>query len=114
MRLCILGYYARDLRLLTLPQAVYKMTGGPARALGLADRGILRAGAAADITVFDPASIADRATFDEPRRYPTGIAHVIVNGVAVVDHGAHTGALPGRVLRRTAGDLTTRAANSSL
>ena len=98
----ILGHYARDLGLLTLPQAVHKMTGGPARALGLADRGVLRTGAAADITVFDPASIADRATFDEPRRYPTGIAHVIVNGVAVIHGGAHTGALPGRVLRRTA------------
>jgi N-acyl-D-aspartate/D-glutamate deacylase len=98
----ILGHYARDLGLLTLPQAIHKMAGGPARALGLADRGVLRTGAAADITVFDPAAIADRATFDKPRSYPAGIAHVIVNGVAVIHCGAHTGALPGRVLRRTA------------
>ena len=98
----ILGHYTRDLGLLTLPQAIHKMTGGPAAALGLTDRGVLRPGAAADLTVFDPALIADRATFDDPRRYPTGIAHVIVNGVPVVDNGAHTGALPGRVLRRTA------------
>jgi N-acyl-D-aspartate/D-glutamate deacylase len=98
----VLGHYARDVGLLTLPQAVHKMTGATAAALGLTDRGILRPGAAADITVFDAASIADRATFDEPRRYPAGIAHVIVNGVAVIDGGAHTGALPGRVLRRTA------------
>jgi N-acyl-D-amino-acid deacylase len=109
----ILGHYTRDLGLLTLPQAIYKMTGGPARALGLADRGVLRSGAAADITVFDPASIADRATFDGPRRYPTGVAHVIVNGVAVIHRGAHTGALPGRVLRRTAGGLAAAVANSN-
>jgi N-acyl-D-amino-acid deacylase len=98
----ILGHYARDLGLLTLPQAVHKMTGGPARALGLVDRGVLRIGAAADITVFDPAAITDRATFDEPRSYPAGVAHVIVNGVAVIHGGAHTGALPGRILRRVA------------
>jgi N-acyl-D-aspartate/D-glutamate deacylase len=98
----ILGRYARDLRLLTLAQAVYKMTGAPAAALRLIDRGILRPGAAADITVFDPVLIADLATFEEPQRYPAGIVHVIVNGMAVIDNGAHTGALPGRVLRRTA------------
>jgi N-acyl-D-aspartate/D-glutamate deacylase len=98
----ILGHYVRDLGLLTLPQAIYKMTGGPAAALGLTDRGVLRPGAAADITVFDPTSIADRATFDEPRRYPAGITQVIINGVRVIDDGVHTGALPGRVLRRTA------------
>jgi N-acyl-D-amino-acid deacylase len=98
----ILGHYARDLGLLTLPQAIHKMTGAPAAALGLADRGVLRPGAAADIIVFDPVSIIDRATFDEPRRHPAGVTHVIVNGVAVIDAGAHTGALPGRVLRRTA------------
>jgi N-acyl-D-amino-acid deacylase len=98
----ILGHYTRDLGMLTLPLAIHKMTGGPAAALGLTDRGVLRPGAAADLTVFDPASITDRATFDDPRRYPAGIAHVIVNGVPVINNGAHTGALPGRVLRRTA------------
>jgi N-acyl-D-aspartate/D-glutamate deacylase len=95
----ILGHYTRELGLLTLPQAVHKMTGAPAASLGLKDRGILRIGAAADVTVFDPAAVADRATFDEPRQYPAGIVHVIVNGIAVVTGGVHTGALPGRVLR---------------
>lgn len=98
----ILGNYTRELGLLTLPQAVHKMTGAPAAALGLTDRGILRTGAAADVTVFDPAVVADRATFDEPRRYPVGVAHVIVNGTAVVTDGVHSGVLPGRLLRRTA------------
>ena len=97
----VLGHYTRDLGMLTLPQAVHKMTGAPAAALGLTDRGVLRAGAAADITVFDPAVIADRATFDEPRQYPIGVPYVAVNGVLVIDDGTHTGALPGRVLRRT-------------
>lgn len=98
----VLGHYARDLGLLTLPQAVHKMTGAAAAALGLKDRGILRVGAAADVTVFDPSTVADRATFDEPRQYPAGIAHVIVNGTSVVTDAVHTGALPGKVLRRTA------------
>lgn len=97
----ILGHYTRDLGLLTLPQAIHKMTGAPARALRLTNRGVLQAGAAAEITVFDPMSIADQATLDEPRRYPAGIAHVIVNGIAVINGGVHTGALPGRVLRRS-------------
>ncbi|HEY1385931.1 MAG TPA: D-aminoacylase [Dongiaceae bacterium] len=98
----ILGHYTRDLGLLTLSQAVHKMTGGPAAALGLVDRGILRSGAAADIAIFDAATIADRATFEDPRRYPAGISHVLVNGVRVVANGVHTGALPGRLLRRIA------------
>jgi len=96
----ILGHYTRELDLLTLPQAVHKMTGASAAALGLRDRGILRIGAVADVTVFDPATVADRASFDQPRLYPVGIAHVIVNGGAVVTNSIHTGAQPGRVLRR--------------
>jgi N-acyl-D-aspartate/D-glutamate deacylase len=98
----VVGHYARDLGLLTLAQAVHKMTGASAAALGLRDRGVLRPGAAADIVVFNPDSIAERGTFDEPRRYPAGVSYVIVNGTVVIDAGAHTGALPGRVLRRTA------------
>jgi N-acyl-D-amino-acid deacylase len=98
----ILGHYARDLGLLTLPQAIHKMTGAAAAALRLADRGVLRLGARADITVFNPSTVADCATFEEPRRSASGITHVIVNGVAVIENGTHTGALPGRVLRRTA------------
>jgi N-acyl-D-aspartate/D-glutamate deacylase len=76
------------------------MTGGSAAALGLADRGLLREGYGADIVVFDPEEIADRATFADPHQYPAGIATVIVNGVVVIDGGEHTGALPGQVLRR--------------
>jgi N-acyl-D-amino-acid deacylase len=81
------------------------MTGATAAVLGLTDRGVLRPGAMADITILDPARIAERATFAEPRQYPTGIPYVIVNGVPVIDGGAHTGALPGRVLRRMGGQV---------
>jgi N-acyl-D-aspartate/D-glutamate deacylase len=96
----VLGHYVRDLRLLTLEHAVAKMTGVAARALGLSDRGRLRPGAWADVVVFDPARIADRATYEEPHRYAAGVSTVVVNGQVVVDGGDHTGALPGRVIRR--------------
>jgi len=96
----ILGPLVRDLRLLPLEQAVAKMTGVAARALGLTDRGVLRPGVWADVTVFDPARIADRATYEEPHRYAAGVSTVVVNGQVVIDGGDHTGALPGRVLRR--------------
>jgi N-acyl-D-amino-acid deacylase len=95
-----LGQCVRDLGWLTLPQAVYKVTGGAAAALGLTGRGVLREGHAADLTVFDPARIADRATYDDPHQFATGVSTVIVNGALVIDGGDHTGALPGRVLRR--------------
>jgi N-acyl-D-aspartate/D-glutamate deacylase len=98
----LLGPFVRDLRLLTLEQAVAKMTGAAARALGLADRGVLGAGAWADVVVFDPARIADRATYEDPHRYAAGVSTVLVNGTVVIDGGDHTGALPGRVLRRPA------------
>ena len=96
----VLGPFVRDLRLFTLEGAVAKMTGVAARALGLADRGLLRAGAWADVVVFDPARVADHATYEEPHRYATGVSTVVVNGQVVIDGGDHTGALPGRVLRR--------------
>jgi len=96
----VLGRYARDLDLLSLPEAVGKMTGGPAAVLGLADRGLLREGYRADVTVFDPATVLDQATYEDPHRYPLGVSTVIVNGVVVVDQARHTGALPGMVLRR--------------
>ena len=96
----LIGHYARDLGLLTLPQAIAKMTGGAAAALGLADRGLLAEGQAADVVVFDPATIIDRSTYDDPHQYPAGIGTVIVNGMVVIDGGEHTGALPGRLLRR--------------
>lgn len=97
-----LGACVRDRRLLTLEQAVHKMTGGSAVALGLADRGLLRAGMQADIAVFDPDHIADTATYDNPHSYATGVHSVIVNGEIVIDHGDHNGARPGRMLRRAA------------
>jgi N-acyl-D-amino-acid deacylase len=96
----VLGHYARDLGLLSLPEAVRKMTGGPAGILRLVDRGLLREGYRADVTIFDPATIRDRATYQDPHQYPAGISTVVVNGVVVVDDGEHTGALPGKVLRR--------------
>jgi N-acyl-D-amino-acid deacylase len=95
----VLGQCVRDRQLLTLPQAVFKMTGGAAAALGLTDRGVLRAGACADVAVFDPHAIADRATYDDPHQYAAGVSTVVVNGAVVIDGGDHTGALPGRVLR---------------
>ncbi|MFN9255235.1 MAG: amidohydrolase family protein, partial [Gemmatimonas sp.] len=95
----VLGHYARERGLFTLEQAVHKMTGLTARRFGLAGRGLLQPGAAADITVFDPATVADRATFEAPHQYPVGIPHVFVSGVAVVRNGEVTGARPGVVLR---------------
>jgi N-acyl-D-amino-acid deacylase len=94
----VLGEYAREQRVLTLPEAVHKMTGLPARRLGLRDRGIVRVGARADLVVFDSRRIADRATYADPHRYPEGVEHVLVNGSIVVKDGEHTGSLPGRVL----------------
>jgi len=95
-----LGQCVRELGWLTLPQAVFKVTGGAAAALGLTGRGVLREGYAADVVVFDPARIADRATYEDPHQYATGVSTVIVNGEVVVDGGDHTGALPGGVLLR--------------
>ena len=95
----ILGQVVRDEGRLSLEEAVRKMTSAPAARLGLHDRGLLRDGYAADVVVFDPDRIRSNATYHEPRRFPDGIEHVIVNGVAVVDAGRHTGALPGRALR---------------
>ncbi len=95
----VLGEYAREQRLIPLAQAIYKMTGLPARRLGLADRGIIRPGAKADLVVFDPRRVSDRATYEAPHQYPDGIQHVVVNGRFVIRDGEHTGSLPGRVLR---------------
>jgi N-acyl-D-amino-acid deacylase len=96
----VLGEFVRERALLGLEDAVRKMTSAPAARLGLRDRGLLRDGYLADVVVFDPVRVRSNATYDEPRRYPDGIEHVIVNGVPVVDGGEHTGALPGRALRR--------------
>jgi N-acyl-D-amino-acid deacylase len=96
----ILGRYVRERRDLSLEEAIRKMTSLPARRLGLKDRGVLAEGKAADIVVFNPNTIADRATYDNPRQYPLGIRQVIVNGVLSVEGGQHTGKLGGRVLKR--------------
>jgi N-acyl-D-amino-acid deacylase len=96
----ILGQFVRDEALLSLEEAVRKMTSAPAARLGLRDRGVIRDGAVADLVVFDPATIRSTATFDEPRSYPVGIEQVIVAGTLVVADGAHTGATPGLGLRR--------------
>lgn len=96
----VLGRYVRDEGLLPLEIAVHKMTGLPARILGLKDRGVLAEGAAADITIFDPDTVAERATYEDPHQYATGIAHVLVNGRQVIAEGEHTGALPGMMLKR--------------
>jgi N-acyl-D-amino-acid deacylase len=95
----ILGKYVRDEHLLTLEDAIRKMTSRPATRVGLADRGILRAGLMADITVFDPATIRDVATFEDPNRYSTGVKWVLVNGRPVVADGSITKERPGRALR---------------
>ena len=96
----VLGKYSRDEEVLPLSRAVWKMTGASARALGLKDRGILRKGYAADITIFDPVTIAETATYEDPHSFAAGIDQVIVNGTTVLHDGEHTGALAGKTLRR--------------
>ena len=95
----ILGRYVREERLLSLESAVYKATGAPAARVSLRDRGLLREGFFADITIFDAGKIIDRATFEMPNQYPAGIEYVLVNGKISVDKGQRTAALAGRVLR---------------
>jgi N-acyl-D-amino-acid deacylase len=96
----VLGHYARDLKLFPLETAVRKMTGLTAEQFGLVDRGHIAEGEYADLVVFDPESVADRATFADPTLRPEGIEHVMVNGKSVFQDGASTGARPGRALRR--------------
>ncbi len=95
----ILGRYVREQKILTLPQAIHKMTGAPARRVGLRERGLLQQGFFADITIFDPQRVIDKATFEIPNQYPEGISYVITNGQLSVDNGKRTNALAGRVLR---------------
>ena len=95
----ILGQFVRDEGLLSLEGAIHKMTGAAAARLGLQQRGTIRDGAYADLVVFDPVTVRSNATYDEPRQFPTGIDHVLVNGVLVVEGGTHTGATPGRGIR---------------
>ena len=90
--------YVREEKVLTLEDAVRKMTALPAQILGLRDRGQIREGFAADLVIFDPAKVGETNTFEKPKSYPVGIPYTIVNGVVVIDGGKHTGARPGRPL----------------
>ncbi len=92
----ILGRYVRDEKLMPLETAIHKMTGLPAAKVGLKQRGLLREGYFADITIFDPKTVIDRATFEEPNQYPVGINYVIVNGQIEVDNGQRTPAECGK------------------
>jgi N-acyl-D-amino-acid deacylase len=94
----VLGRYTREQRLLSWPQAIYKMTGLPARALGISDRGVLRPGAYADIVILDPETVLDQATFTQAHQYPIGIEHVFIDGQHAVKDGKTTGIRAGMVL----------------
>jgi N-acyl-D-amino-acid deacylase len=96
----VLGRYARDLKLFPLETAIYKMSGQSADRLGVSERGTLKLGNYADVVVFDPATIADRSTFEQPHQYSVGVEHVFVNGVAALEAGKFTDARAGRIIRR--------------
>jgi N-acyl-D-amino-acid deacylase len=112
----VLGHYVRELGVLGLEDAVRKMTSMPADAIGLVDRGRVAEGAFADIVVFDPATVIDRATFEAPHQYPEGIPYVVVGGVITVDEGRWIDNRPGHVLRRgqsTSGSPSSRPRSTS-
>jgi len=94
----VLGKYSRDEKVITLPEAVRRLSALPATNLGLDHRGFIQDGMFADVVVFDPGTIADRATFEKPHQYAVGVKHVFVNGMQVLKDGEHTGAKPGRAL----------------
>ena len=96
----VLGKYVREERILKLENAVRKMTSLPAQKLGLRDRGLVREGMYADIIIFDPEKVADKASYADPHRYPEGIKYVLVNGRVTIDSGEHTGELSGKALRK--------------
>jgi N-acyl-D-aspartate/D-glutamate deacylase len=105
----VIAKYVRERQVLTLDEAIRKMTSWPATRMRLADRGAIRHGVWADVVIFDYEKLQDLATFDEPRLSPVGIDYVLVNGQLVIDKGAHTGARPGHVLYgpgRVAPDVT--------
>ena len=105
----VLGRYVREMKVISLEEAIRKMTSLPASILGLNDRGQIKPGMWADLVMFDPSTVADRATFEDPFQYPVGINTVIVNGTVVLDEGKHTNARPGRVLRRPAAGVKSEA-----
>jgi len=95
----LLGKYVREEKILSLEEAIRRMTSQPAGVLKIEKRGSLKPGNFADVVVFDPAKIQDHATFEKPHQYSTGVAHVFVNGTQVLKDGEHTGAKPGRFVR---------------
>jgi N-acyl-D-amino-acid deacylase len=95
----LLGRYVRDEKLISLPDAVRKLTSLPATNWGIRDRGLLKAGYFADVVIFDPATIADRATFEKPMQFATGVNNVFVNGKQVLKNGEPTGVKAGRFVR---------------
>jgi N-acyl-D-aspartate/D-glutamate deacylase len=106
----VLGKYARDERLFTLEEAVRKMTWSTAQILGLRDRGLLKEGSFADIVIFDPATVIDKATFEKPHQLSVGVRDVFVNGTGVWRNSKHTGATPGRAVYGPGWDGTRRGA----
>ena len=95
----VLGKYCRDEKLISLQEAIRKLTKLPSTNLKIPKRGELKVGNYADIVIFDPAKVKDNATFDKPHQYAEGMAHVLVNGVQVLKDGEHTGAKPGRFVK---------------
>jgi N-acyl-D-amino-acid deacylase len=95
----VLGVYVREKKIVSLEEAIRKMTSLPASTFSLWDRGLLRPGMAADIVIFDEKTVSDRATFQQPKQYAAGIEYVIVNGQAVIEQGTYSGARSGRILR---------------
>lgn len=95
----VISHYVRERQVITLEDAIRKMTSWPATRMRLVDRGVIRTGAWADVTIFDYENLRDRATYEQPTQLPTGIDYVLVNGVVVMEKGKHTGATPGKVLR---------------
>lgn len=93
-----IGWYVRDQQVLSLPEAIRKMTSLPANRLNLPDRGIIKEGAIADIVIFDPDTIIDKATFENPHQYPEGIIYVLVSGQKVIENGNLINVFPGQVL----------------
>ncbi len=108
----VLGKYVREDKLLTLEDAVRKMTSLPAQILGIRDRGQLREGFVADVVVFDPKTVKDTNTYEKPKSYAVGVPYVLVNGVVVIDKGEHTGARPGKAIRG-AGYKAAKATSSA-
>ena len=94
----VVGKYVRDEKVLSMPGAIHRLSGLPATNLGLDHRGFLQDDMFADVVVFDPKTITDHATFDQPHQYATGVKHVFVNGTQVIKEGQHTNAKPGRAL----------------